>query len=72
MPASAIWAGAYVSVGAFAGGTYRELLSKLHSAGYLFVGAIIVFVAVAFAVKKLVVRREARYLQAPYRDGDAL
>ena len=40
VPATVIWTFAYVSVGAFAAGSFRELLDKLHYAGYVFVGII--------------------------------
>ncbi|MEP6479408.1 MAG: DedA family protein [Rhodoglobus sp.] len=69
LPASVIWAFAYVSVGTFAGGSYRELAKELHGAGYIFIGAVVVFVAVVFGAKKLIERREARHMDHP-GDGD--
>ncbi|MES2095087.1 MAG: DedA family protein [Actinomycetota bacterium] len=62
-PASILWAGAYVSVGALAAGSYRQLASRLQLAGYLFVGIIVVFLVIVLVVKKAVTRAEARYMQ---------
>lgn len=62
VPACVIWAFAYVSVGTFAAGGYRELSDRLHSAGYLFVGAIVLFLVVIIIVKKLLERSEARHM----------
>jgi len=64
VPASLIWTLAYVSVGFFAAGSFRELLDNLHGAGYIFVGIIAVFVLVTFGVKKLLERSEARHMAA--------
>lgn len=62
-PACALWAVAYVSVGAAAAGTYRELADKLHYAGYIFVTIIVVFLLLAYVTKKLIVRSEARHMR---------
>jgi membrane-associated protein len=62
IPASVLWAGAYVSVGSLAGGSYRELSDSLHSAGYIFVGIIAVFIVLVFVVKKVISRIEARHM----------
>lgn len=61
-PACVLWSFAYVGVGAAAAGGYRELSDSLHYAGYLFVGAIVVFVLLVIAGKKLLNRAEARHL----------
>ena len=63
VPACIIWAFAYVSVGAFAAGSYRELSKELHGAGYIFVAVIAAFVVAVFVVKKLVGRAESRHMQ---------
>jgi membrane-associated protein len=63
IPASVLWAGAYVSVGSLAGGSYRELSDSLHSAGYIFVGIIALFIVVVFIVKKVISRIEARHME---------
>jgi membrane-associated protein len=68
-PACILWALAYVTFGSVAAVSYRELSSSLHFAGYLFVGAIVLFVIVVFVVKKLLERSEARHLDRP-GDGD--
>ena len=52
LPATTIWTLAYVSVGAFAAGTFRELLDRLHYAGYIFAGIIVVFAVVVSLVKR--------------------
>jgi membrane protein DedA with SNARE-associated domain len=61
-PACALWAGLYISVAAAAAGTYRELSDRIHFAGYLFVGAIVVFLLLALLGKKLISRMEHRHL----------
>jgi membrane protein DedA with SNARE-associated domain len=68
-PACILWALAYVSVGAAAAGSYRELADRLHQAGYVFVGIIVAFALVVVVVKKLLHRREERHMAHP--DGDA-
>ncbi|MDO9397836.1 MAG: DedA family protein [Herbiconiux sp.] len=72
VPACVIWAFAYVSVGTFAAGSYRELSRELHGAGYLFVAAIVVFAVLVLVVKKLIGRAEARHMQeAPRSPAEA-
>jgi membrane-associated protein len=63
IPASVLWACAYVSVGSLAGGSYRELSDSLHSAGYIFVGIIAVFILLVFVFKKVIGRIEARHME---------
>ena len=70
IPASVIWTLAYVSVGTFAAGSFRDLLSSLHGAGYVFVAIIAVFIVASLLVKKLLERREARHMEHA-GDGDA-
>lgn len=65
VPACVIWAFAYVSVGALAAGSYRELADQLHYAGYIFVGIIVAFALVVLAVKKILSRVEARHMLRP-------
>jgi membrane protein DedA with SNARE-associated domain len=62
VPACLIWSFAYVSVGAAAAGSYRELSGRLHFAGYVFVGIIAVFIVLVYVVKKWLLRREARHM----------
>ncbi|BDZ53285.1 DedA family protein [Agromyces marinus] len=77
-PACVIWSFAYVGVGSAAAGGYRELSDSLHWAGYLFVGAIVVFLILAWLGKRLLMRLEARHMDdtgahrtpaAPANDG---
>jgi len=63
IPACVIWAFAYVGVGSAAAGGYRELSEQLHFAGYLFVGAIALFVIIVIVVKRWLTRREARHME---------
>lgn len=69
-PACVIWSVAYVSAGAAAAGTYRELSDSLHSAGYIFVGTIVVFLAVAFLLKRIIIAREARHMRLDAQERD--
>ena len=68
-PACIIWALLYVTFGSVAAVSYRELSATVHFAGYLFVGAIVVFVIAVVVVKKLLERSEARHWDRP-GDGD--
>lgn len=70
VPASVIWTFMYVSVGAFAAGSFRELLDRLHYAGYVFVGIVVVFLVLVLIGKKLLERSEKRHMDKP-GDGDA-
>ncbi|WP_291039173.1 DedA family protein [Herbiconiux sp.] len=63
VPACVIWAFAYVSVGTFAAGGYRELSKELHWAGYVFVGVIVLFGVLVFVVKKVLQRLERRHME---------
>lgn len=68
-PACVLWAFAYVTFGSVAAVSYREMAESLHFAGYLFVGAIVLFVVGVFVVKKLLERSESRHWSRP-GDGD--
>jgi membrane protein DedA with SNARE-associated domain len=70
VPACVIWALAYVTVGSLAAGSYRDMSTSLHSAGYLFVAGIAVFLVLVVVAKKLLERREARHM-AHRGDDDA-
>jgi membrane protein DedA with SNARE-associated domain len=61
-PACIVWAALYISVSAAAAGTYRELADKIHYAGYLFVGVIVVFLVLVFVGKKIIERLEHRHM----------
>ena len=59
-PATVIWTLAYVSAGAFAAGSFRDLLDQLHYAGYVFVGIIVAFLIVVFVAKRVLERTSDR------------
>jgi membrane protein DedA with SNARE-associated domain len=58
-PACTLWALIYVSVGTAAGSSYRALSGTLHFAGWLLLGAVVVFL-VAIALGKRLLHRFAR------------
>jgi membrane protein DedA with SNARE-associated domain len=62
-PACAVWAGAYVSVGWLAAGSYRRLAGQLHFAGLIFAGIIVVFVLLALLIRRAIERSEARHME---------
>ncbi len=67
-PACIVWASLYISVAATAAGTYRELADRIHYAGYVFVGIIVVFLVLVYVGKKVLERIERRHL-AEERDS---
>ncbi|MFM9877137.1 MAG: DedA family protein [Rhodoglobus sp.] len=67
LPATTIWTFAYVSVGTFAAGTFRELLDRLHFAGYVFAGTIAAFAVVTWLIK----RRLEREIEEPPPEPDS-
>lgn len=68
IPACVVWSTLYISVAAVAAGTYRELADQLHYAGYVFVGAIVLFLILVFAGKKLIERIERRHFDHEHPD----
>ena len=70
-PACVIWATAYVSVSSLAAGSFRELVDRVHFAGYIFVGIIALFLVLAFLGKKLLQRLESRHLETEDAETDA-
>jgi membrane-associated protein len=62
-PACVIWTSLYVGVVAAAAKTYRAVSDNIQYAGYLFVAVIVVFLVLAYLVKRLITRREARHLR---------
>lgn len=70
VPACVIWASSYVTVGWAVAGSFRALQQQLHYAGYLFVGAIVLFLVVVVLAKKVLERLESRHMERP-GDGDA-
>lgn len=71
IPACILWSSLYVTVAALAAGTYRELADRLHFAGYIFVGIIVVFLVLVFLSKKVIERVERKHLGAPSPVDDA-
>jgi membrane protein DedA with SNARE-associated domain len=69
-PACVIWATGYVTFGTIAGGGYRDLVSRLHGAGYIFVAGVAVSAIMVLVIKKVLERTEARHWSEP-GDGDA-
>ncbi len=70
-PACLIWASAYVTAGATAGGVTRALIAdQLHYAGYVFAGIIVAFLIVVWIGKLLLARASKRHMERP-GDGDA-
>lgn len=69
LPACMLWSGIYVSVASLVAGSYKELADKVHYAGYLFVGAIMLFLVAVFVVKKVISRREERHMR---ENGDVV
>ncbi|WP_411698495.1 DedA family protein [Conyzicola sp.] len=75
VPACVLWAFAYVSVGALAAGSYRQMADSLHYAGYIFVGIIVAFALLVLVAKKVLSKLEARHMdriaQRPGTDSPA-
>ncbi len=72
-PACVLWASLYITVASLAAGSYRELASRLHWAGFLFVGVIVVFLVLIYLSKKVIERVERKHLadDPPAPDGGA-
>lgn len=68
-PACVVWALAYVTFGSAAAVSYRQISDTLQSAGYLFVGVIVLFLIGVFVAKRLLERSQARHMAHP-GDGD--
>lgn len=60
-PACTIWALLYVTFGSLAAGGYRQLVGQIHFLGYVFVGAVVLFLVVLLVVRKLVERHQSRH-----------
>lgn len=69
VPACMLWALAFVTFGAIAAGSYRELSGTLHWAGYGFVAAVVVFIIVMVVGKHLLGASQARHMNRA-GDGD--
>jgi len=64
-PACAVWAVIYISLGTLAAGSYRRLEGQLHFAGYIFLGIIVVALAIIFLIRKLLERSQAAHMEHP-------
>ena len=64
-PACLVWALAYVSIGAGAARSYRQLSGQLHFAGWIFIGIVVVALVVIFFVRKAIERNEAKHMEKP-------
>lgn len=71
MPACLVWSCAYVSVGAFAAGSYDQISTQLKYAGYIFAGIIFAFVVIVIIVRRVLQRRESRLMVDPSQSQDA-
>jgi membrane-associated protein len=71
IPACILWALAYVSVGALAAGSYRQMADRLHYAGYIFVGIIVAFAVLVLVAKKVLSKVEARHMKRPAKRPSA-
>ena len=63
VPACAVWATIYISLGAFAAKSYLDLEGKLQWAGYIFLGVIVVALVVIYFIRKALMRSEARHME---------
>lgn len=63
LPACLIWSTAYTAVGWLAAGSFRQLKGSLSGAGYIFVGAIALFLLIVWLVKRAILKREARFFE---------
>ncbi len=61
-PACVLWSIAYVTVGHVAAESYRQLSQHLHWAGIIFAAIILAFVIIVARVKKVLRRREAKFM----------
>jgi membrane-associated protein len=61
-PACIAWSALYISIAALAAGTYRELADRIHYAGYIFVGVIVLFLVLMVLSKKIIQRVERKHL----------
>lgn len=57
-PACVLWALVYVSVGTVAGSSYRQLVQEFHSAGWIVLGGLVLFLVAVTLGKRLLHRFE--------------
>jgi membrane protein DedA with SNARE-associated domain len=62
VPACAVWASIYITLGAFAAGSYRALEGQLKFAGFIFLGIIAVALVIIFLIRRALARAEERHM----------
>jgi membrane protein DedA with SNARE-associated domain len=70
VPACAVWATIYISLGAFAAKSYLDLEGRLQWAGYIFLGIIVVALVGIYFIRKALVRNESKHMEHPGAEGD--
>jgi membrane-associated protein len=65
VPACAVWATIYISVGAFAAESYRRLEGQLQWAGLIFLAIIVAALAIMFVIRRALERSESRHMGPP-------
>ena len=65
VPACAVWASIYISLGAFAAGSYRSLEGNLHWAGFIFLGIIVAALVILYFVRRALERSQAKHMEQP-------
>jgi membrane protein DedA with SNARE-associated domain len=63
VPACAIWASIYISLGAFAAGSYRALEGQLKFASLIFLGIVVIALVVIFLIRRALARSEEKHMQ---------
>ncbi len=72
LPACVLWAAAYVTVGTTAAGVTRTLLAEqLKYAGFVFVGIVVLFLVVVWAVKRVLHVVSERHMRRADHEEDA-
>lgn len=65
VPACAVWAAIYISLGAFAAKSYLDLEGKLQWAGYIFLAIIVVALVIIYLIRKALMRSESKHMEQP-------
>ncbi len=65
VPACAVWATIYISLGAFAAKSYRDLERQLQWAGFIFLGIIVVALAAIYVIRTLLERSQRKHMEHP-------
>lgn len=70
VPACAVWASIYISVGALAAGSYRALEGQLKFAGWVFLAIIAVALVVIWLIRRALARSEEKHMTSPDAGGE--